>query len=92
MATLKTEREGLGVEESSTLECGCASKHVPKPLHLVDRAGTKLCPTSACNLDALVLEWLRHAGEPPGYVTKRYGAYVRLLARQTYQAQHTEGE
>lgn len=61
--------------------CECTTKHVPKPVVFIEREGKNLCPTTACNLDHLLLEWYRHAGEPPGSITKHYSAFVRSLAR-----------
>lgn len=61
--------------------CECSTKHVPKPVEFIFMEGKWLCPTSACNLRTLLLEWDRYDGEPPGSVTKHYSAFVRALAK-----------
>jgi len=62
-------------------QCPCTSKHVPKPVALVEVApGIWLCPTSAVNYNQLLIEYGLHNGCPPGSVTKHYSAYIRGLA------------
>lgn len=63
------------------INCECTTKHIPKPVNYVEIDGIQLCPTTACNLSALMLEWERHEGEPPGSVTKHYSRFVRALAK-----------
>ena len=61
--------------------CPCTSKHVPKPVALVEvEPGVWLCPTSAVNFKQLLIEYDTHRGTPPGSVTKHYSAYIRGLA------------
>lgn len=64
-------------------KCLCSTKHVPAPVELVfeEGPGVWLCPTAAVNLHSLLVCWQQYGGEPPGSVTKHYGAYIRGLAR-----------
>jgi hypothetical protein len=66
--------------------CRCTTRHIPKPIELVETNEVWLCPTSAGNLGVLMLEWLKHGGEPPGWITKHYSAYIRRLAKENYEA------
>lgn len=68
-----------------TSQCKCTNKHIPKPeSHIkieVNGEEVVLCPTAAFNLYKLVGEWRRLGMQPPGNLTKHYGAYVRALAK-----------
>lgn len=65
--------------------CKCTSKHVPNPTKYFsvefDGHTEYLCPTTALNLEGLLIEYKRYAGEVPGSVLKRYSHFVRRLAR-----------
>lgn len=67
-----------------SMACKCCTKHIPKPVSLSEVNGVSLCPTSACNLDMLLVAWDDYKGEPPGYVLKHYSAYVRGLAKSLH--------
>jgi hypothetical protein len=64
--------------------CECSVKHVPNPVELVFEHGQWLCPTAAVNFQSLMSQWEYYGEEPPGYVTKHYGGYVRRLAREAH--------
>lgn len=64
--------------------CKCTSKHIPKPILFftieLDDEVISLCPTSATNLEYLLLEYKRNKGEVPSSVLKHYSSYIRSLA------------
>lgn len=73
------------VNTENKVYCQCTTKHVPKPTQYfyVELHGNRivLCPTTAMNLDKLLLEYKRYSGEVPGEILKHYSKFVRGLAR-----------
>jgi hypothetical protein len=74
--------------------CVCVGKHVPLPMQLVSHFIVSpyhggldepvnlvwLCPTTHFNVHALLDEYERYDGTPPGSVRKHYSEYVQRLA------------
>lgn len=85
-------------------QCACVSTHTPAPqeLHIhhilpLAMGGLKvadneiwLCPTSHVNVHELLRAWVKHEGEPPWEVRRRFSLYIRGLAERGYREATTQ--
>lgn len=79
--------------------CVCVANHNPNPMELhrhhikpLAFGGTRtpdnevwLCPTSHANVHELLREIIRHEGDAPWDIRKRFGLYIRDLADEGWR-------